>query len=418
MITNPEIERSEEPGSLDGKSIVRLTHITDSAAGTEIHLDTLNRILLQRNQLTIYQFYMPDQYTKVEIQKIGKGTLIKIPLKFTYVDHKKENYHNKIIRLLWYRFVKHDCYNPFCRTAVDFKKTVVSLFDHQKIDVVVNHFPGGLDSLILMKEASNRDIPLCVINHFHNRWFRYPPIRKQLYYTQITAGLSDVGVPGFLKKNFVNILNGIDTDFFNPDDLPQKYFKKNILFLPARIVHNKGQHVLLAIVNQMRTLGIECTAVFAGKVYEIDYKARLDKYIEKHNLGENVLFTGLLSQESLRQWYRDSTLLVLPTTHDEGLPRVVIEAQSMKIPPVCFDAGGTSEALQSDTTGYITRKNDISKMQKYIIELLSDTKKRDNMGTSGRAFVVKKFSLTAMARRHEQLYQQLISRSNTFSMYP
>jgi glycosyltransferase involved in cell wall biosynthesis len=411
MNTIPGKSRLEDNVSLDGKSIVRLTHITDSAAGTEVHLEVLNNILLQRNKLTIYQFYMPDHQTEVETQQVGKGTLIKIPLNFTTIDRKKEKLYRKIVRHLGYQFPGHDCYNPFCRTAVDFKKTVIPLFENQKIDAAINHFPGGLDSLIFMKEARNRNIPLCVINHFHNRWFRCPPIRKQLFYTQITAGLSNVGVPGFLKKNFVNMLNGIDTDFFNPECLLPKNIEKNILLLPARIVPSKGQLALLVIVNRIKKLGIECHAVFTGKVYDIDYKTRLDEYIKKHNLNGNVLFTGQLSQESLRQWYRDSTLLVLPTTHDEGLPRVVIEAQSMKTTPICYNAGGTSEALVKDTTGYITRKNDLCRMQNYIIELLSDTTKRNNMGAAGRAFVVERFSLTAMAQRHEQLYQQLISRT-------
>lgn len=410
MIKGTGISGPDGQGCLDGKSIVRFTHSTDSAAGTEIHLRYLNRALLQRNTITIFQLYMPDKYTGVETHSIGKGTLVTIPLRFIEKDNKQEKLHNKITRHLWYQLPGHDCYNPYYRTAVDFEKVIRSLFTQNKIDIAVNHFPGGLDSLLFMKEARKRDIPVCVINHFNNRWFSKPPIRKQLYYSLINAGLSNIHVPRFLKKHFVNISNGIDTDFFNPDTLSKKNVEKNILFLPARVVPNKGHQDLLIITNHLKAQGIDCRTIFAGKIYDIDYKARLDQYIERYNLSGNVLFTGQLSQEALRQWYRDSALLVLPTSHDEGLPRVVIEAQSMKTPPVCYDAGGTSEAIRQNITGYFVRKNDLGNLHKHIIKLLSDDTKRQKMGASGRDFVVEKFSLEALAMRHEQLYRELISR--------
>jgi len=172
---------------------------------------------------------------------------------------------------------------------------------------------------------------------------------------------------------------------------------------------------LLAVTEHLKNKGIECLSVFAGKIYDNEYKSNLDRHIVRQNLSENILFTGHLSQEELRQWYRDSTLLVFPTSHDEGLPRVVIEAQSMRVPPVCYNTGGTSEAIEEQITGFTVNKKDIDNLQKHIIELVSNNKKRESMGASGRAFVIRKFSLTALARRHERLYMELISGFRSFA---
>jgi glycosyltransferase involved in cell wall biosynthesis len=179
--------------------------------------------------------------------------------------------------------------------------------------------------------------------------------------------------------------------------------------LPARIVPNKGHLDLLQIIKNLKEHDINCLTVFAGKLYDMEYKSSLDTFIRMNNLMDNCIFTGELSQEALRQWYRDSTLTVLPTTHDEGLPRVIIESQSMKVPPVCYNAGGISEAILQNETGYFVKKGDFANLKNHIVELISNTTKRENMGTSGRNFVVNNFSLTAQAIRHEQLYLQLIS---------
>jgi glycosyltransferase involved in cell wall biosynthesis len=409
MVIHFQCDLADIPGCLDNKTIVRFTHLTDNAAGTEIHLEYLNKILLQRNKLTIFQFYMPSSDSETEKVLIGQGTLIKIPLKFIENKPKFELLHQKILRNLKYLFSLHDCYNPHYRSAIDFEKKIISIFSQTTIDIAINHFPGGLDSLIFMKEAGKRNIPVCVINHFNNRWFNQPPIRKQLYYSRMTAGLSNVNVPRFLEKKFINLSNGIDTDFFNPDAVAPTNMTKIILLLPARIVPNKGHHDLLHIIKYLKERNINCLAVFVGKQYDVDYKTSLDTFIRMNNLTENTIFTGELSQEALRQWYRDSTLTILPTTHDEGLPRVIIESQSMKVPPVCYNAGGISEAIIQNETGYYVKKGDFARLKNHITELLSSTHKREQMGVSGRNFIINNFSLTAQAIRHEQLYLQLMS---------
>jgi glycosyltransferase involved in cell wall biosynthesis len=119
--------------------------------------------------------------------------------------------------------------------------------------------------------------------------------------------------------------------------------------------------------------------------------------------------------DSLRLWYKKSTLVVLPTYHDEGLPRVLLEAQAMGIPPITYNSGGVSEAILNNQTGFYSKKGDLTFLRKTVAMLITDENKRAQIANNGRKFVSKNFSLNALAERHERTYLRLIrSATNCF----
>ncbi len=397
-------------GMLDNTTIIRFTHASSSSAGTEFHIESLNNILLQRNNMTIYYLYMPEDTAEIQTQFIGKGKLIRVPMKYTPSPLSSNR------NLLYHFFFKCQSYLPGFeyipqfRNVINLHSIMNKIFTESKIDLLINHFAGSRGSLEIMKEIAARNIPILVINHFHNRWFCRAAIKRQLRYASMAAGLSNVGMPRYLRTRFVNLSNGIDTDFFNPELVDESITPgtKPLLLLPARVVKSKGHIDLLKILCNLKKHGLNCSVVFAGRYDSSEYKSLLDSFIKKNHLESNVLFTGALSPLLMRQWYAKSTLMVLPTYHDEGLPRVVLESQAMGLPPVCYDSGGVSESILQGQTGYYLKKGDLGGMQKCIVKLLTDDKKRLFMSKNGRKFVLNSFSLYSLACRHELTYFRLI----------
>lgn len=398
-------------GVLDNTTIVRFSHATSNGAGTESHIECLNKILLQRNNMTVFYLYMPENTEEIRTELIGNGKLIRIPLKYRVFQPSPH------VRFLLKAFQKcHSIipgfsdYIPQHRDAIGINDVSRKLFSENKVDLLINHFAGSKGSLEIMRESTARKIPILVINHFHNKWFNRGPIRKQLRYASLVAGLSNVKMPRYLRSRFVNLSNGIDTDFFNPDLVSESgnQSTKRLLLLPARVVKNKGHMDLLITLLYLKKHGLDCSVVFAGSYDSPDFKSQLDNFINEHRIGNDVLFTGMISKESLRQWYAKSTLMILPTYHDEGLPRVILESQAMGLPPVSYDSGGVSESILQGQTGYYLKKGNRYGMQKSISELLTDDTKRLSMAKNGRKFILNSFSLHSLARRHELTYLKLI----------
>ncbi|NLG16613.1 MAG: glycosyltransferase family 4 protein [Fibrobacter sp.] len=432
MQPEPEIlQKISSAGTLDNKTILRFSHALSGGAGVEAHIDNLNRILLSRNAVKILYLYLPEETTAVVTEiSLGKGTLVKIPLlvdrSFTEIKNplKEKLYRHRssllvsVLRrsasIIKYviQYVKYKTGKPLFmqgfREAFEFDIFIRRILKDYSVDLVINHFPGGRDSSQLMHAATENRIPILVINHFDNIWYNYIPIRQQLTKTRYAAGVTATNVPRYLRRRFIYISNGIDTDFFDPCKvLPRAISKYPVLLLPARITPDKGHMDLLYVALRLKLKNLPCFLVFAGRLDSTDFEKELYSFIRSNNLRENVLFTGVLDPEGLRQHYKSSTLVVLPTYH-EGFGRVVVEAQSMGVPPVAYDTGGLKQSIITEKTGILVKRGDKRRLSDRIEELLLDKQKRIRMGQAGRDYVVNNFSLTTLACRHEKAYDMII----------
>jgi glycosyltransferase involved in cell wall biosynthesis len=367
-----------------------------------------------------------------EIELVGKGRLIKVPI---YAEKSGEKDFNNIeseshvlMERLKNLFRDHFIYNSLLY-AVFFRNIIrkrsipkrineslnaaevaAKLMSQHKIDLLVMHYASGNDSSTVIEAAIKRDIPYVFINHFSNDCLNSVSIREQTIKAAGIGGVTKVGVPKRLRKTFYNISDGIDIDIFK-NNAAKPLLDKNdiaIVLLPARITPSKGQHDLIKVCSRLRKEGLKLKIALAGRADSEGYIQELKNMAFQLGVEQDVLFLGQLSSDQLREWYNRSSIMAFPTYHHEGLPRVLIETQAMKVPPVSYIIGGTPEAIEHGKTGFLVKKGDISDFTARLRELLSDEYKRSLMGEAGRDFVVKQFSLQALAKRHEQFYLKAI----------
>jgi glycosyltransferase involved in cell wall biosynthesis len=137
----------------------------------------------------------------------------------------------------------------------------------------------------------------------------------------------------------------------------------------------------------------------------------LHRVISEEMVQARVAFAGECSKEELRDLYAAADIVLLPS-YSEGLPRVLLEAQSMQRPVVAYDVGGVPAALQDGYGGFLVKRRDLRALAARLRELLENSFKRREMGSSGRAFVASRFSLDGLANRHEAFYSRALERSS------
>jgi glycosyltransferase involved in cell wall biosynthesis len=135
----------------------------------------------------------------------------------------------------------------------------------------------------------------------------------------------------------------------------------------------------------------------------------LKKEIVSAGLEKRVTFVGQLDASGLRDCYAASAILAFPTRHHEGLPRILLEAQAMELPVVVHDIGGTSEGIENGKTGFLISLGDRKNLVRRLGELLRDPARRKRFGVAGRKLVETKFSLDALAERHENFYRRALN---------
>jgi len=82
----------------------------------------------------------------------------------------------------------------------------------------------------------------------------------------------------------------------------------------------------------------------------------------------------------------------------EGMPNVLLEAQFLGVPVVCFAAGGTVEALAADLQPYAVEPGDLAALTAAAQALLADRPRREALGRAAAAEIRRDYSLDRLVR--------------------
>jgi glycosyltransferase involved in cell wall biosynthesis len=129
-------------------------------------------------------------------------------------------------------------------------------------------------------------------------------------------------------------------------------------------------------------------------------------------LRERPLPVALLgTRRDVPDLLRAADLFVL-SSHIEGFPNVVGEALLAERPVVATAAGGVPEVLRDGVDGRVVPVGDAEALAGAIAELLDAPEAARRMAASGARRVRESFSLEAMVRRTEALYDALLSEAS------
>ncbi len=130
-------------------------------------------------------------------------------------------------------------------------------------------------------------------------------------------------------------------------------------------------------------------------------QAELEAEIAAHNLSGRIRLVG--QQSPIEPWMSAMELLFLSSL-TEGLPNVLIEAQSLGVPVATMRVGGAPETVIEGETAVIADEGDIAVIASTLASLLLDAPRRAAFARAGRAWTRTTFSTEAMLRSLDALY--------------
>ena len=230
----------------------------------------------------------------------------------------------------------------------------------------------------------------------------------------------------FLKKNkkLLVIFRGINTNYYNPQKiLPIKldqFSKQNnidrnkfIILLPGRLTNWKGQKVF---IEAIKLLGEKSdTPPFEAIILGSDqgrnvYKKQLVGLVQLHRLGKIIKFIEHCKEMPIA--YGIANLVCSCSIEPEAFGRVSVESQSMQVPIIASDIGGSKETIIQDKTGYLFKNKDPIDLANLIGEVMrKDYNSIKSIGFAGRKNVLKKFDVDKMCQTTFTEYKKLIELS-------
>ncbi len=160
------------------------------------------------------------------------------------------------------------------------------------------------------------------------------------------------------------------------------------MFRPG--VKTAGLETVIRACGRLRRSGRPLFLAVAGDGRE---RPRLQA-LARSELGEAVVFTGLLARESLYHFYSAGDLFAFPGIR-ESLGMVYLEAQACGLPVVAYDNGGVPEVVCDGRTGTLVAPLDEDAFGAAIAALLADAPRRRQMGAAARRHVAQDHDLAA-----------------------
>ena len=355
-------------------------HFAPNVGGVETHLTDLVEGLAKKRHTVFVLTYRP--------------LVKKAPWKF--LDKQKKNI--TIVRLPWipgffYKFVT----SPI----IEFLYLVPGLFFATPVCLVINnpdviHAHGLVAGFIgvFWAKIFRKRVVVSTHNLYHFPTSGlYRNFAKWIFSNaSVTICLSDqsvkeikkLGVPSEKVKRFIYWVN---VDLFRPMDKEKIKRELNlaypfIILFVGRLIEIKGVREL---INAGKDVSNAVKIVIAGDGPMHD---EVEKAAQKRD--GKIIFIGAIDNKKLPLYYNAADAVIIPSTHDEGFGRVILEALSCGIPVIGSNRGAIPEAMD-ETVGRlitVTPKN----IAQAIMTLQKNKQLLAKLSKNARTFAVKRYS--------------------------
>ena len=143
----------------------------------------------------------------------------------------------------------------------------------------------------------------------------------------------------------------------------------------GRLAYQKGFDRLLAAWGQIAAQVPGWTLVFAG---DGELREELQAQAERIGISDRIRFAG--NVRDIASCYANASVVAL-SSHYEGLPMVLLEAQAFGVPAVSFDCPcGPSEVIRDGENGFLVPEGDVNALAAALLRIMENDEERIRMG--------------------------------------
>lgn len=195
----------------------------------------------------------------------------------------------------------------------------------------------------------------------------------------------------------------------------EKYFLADdevAIGLIGRIVPVKNHEFFLAVIKRIENTGVKARFFIVG-----DGPLRQQLQEKASSSGIPFVFfpeTPRIARLTFTSWETEMEMvmagldMVVLTSHNEGTPVSLIEAQAAEKPVVTINTGGISDIVKHGETGYVVAPGHTDIFTNFVLKLIKDPGLRHKMGACGAVFVRSRFQKQVQVKALHQLYNNLL----------
>lgn len=174
--------------------------------------------------------------------------------------------------------------------------------------------------------------------------------------------------------------------------------KDDYISVVSRLTAEKGIHYLIDAYNSIET---DKKLVIAGDTSDTDDYVKMLK--EKAAGNENIIFTGFISGDVLKEIYSNAYINVLPSDL-EGMSLCLLESLAYKNVLLCSDIPENTAVAEEKATYF--QKGNIEDLAQKLKMLCDDEKLVEKLKDGVDEFILSKYSWQDVAKETCELYKK------------
>jgi glycosyltransferase involved in cell wall biosynthesis len=215
---------------------------------------------------------------------------------------------------------------------------------------------------------------------------------------------------GFPERRMEVIHNGVDTNRFAPNPAARAAMRRELRIPDSDLLIGcvgnlsavKDYPTVLRAIDALSRSCTNYRLIVSGEGPE---RKRLEEIIRAHpEWKERVRLLGLCNHIPELLNAMDSYVL---TSLTEGISNSLLEAMATGLPVVATATGGNPEVVVDGQSGILFPVGDSSCLAAHLVRLQARPEDRSRLGGGALRRVRTSFSLEAMVRNYEELYQSL-----------
>lgn len=296
------------------------------------------------------------------------------------------------------------------------EKVVISI--QGLVSVIEKFYFGGISQIKLLSKITLRDIIRIDTLFSQKRNMRQRGIMER---SVILQAKNVIGRTNWDRSHIWAINPSIN--YFSCNETLRPSFYKNqwsldkcerhTIFLSQAHYPLKGLHKLIEALPLILRLYPDTVVYVAGNNFFTNRGIRLHGFgnfinsiIRKNNLTENIVFTGVLSEEKMCNQFLKSHVFISPSAI-ENSPNSVGEAQLLGTPCVASYVGGTSDMVIDGQTGLLYRYEETGMLAYQICRIFADDNLANTLSENGKMEASVRHNPSINAIQLLNIYKQI-----------
>lgn len=296
--------------------------------------------------------------------------------------------------------------------------TVVSI--QGLVSIIERYYLGNISSNDLIKSTTLRDLFRFDTIFSQKRNMKHRGEHEKLLIQNVKHIIGRTS----WDKSHIWAINPTANYHFCNETLRTSFYKRHwslancerySIFISQAYYPIKGFHQLLKALPIVRKHYPEVKVYVAGNNFFSNRGIRINGFgnyinslINKYNLSDHIIFSGILSEEAMCQRFLSSHLFVSPSAI-ENSPNSVGEAQLLGVPCIASYVGGTADMVDHGKTGLLYRFEEVEMLAANICKLFSDDQLATMISKNGKISAMQRHSKELNAKTLIQIYSKIMA---------